>query len=110
MRRLLAVFFGILLGGGLVYTAFEYHVVRTEETVHFVPKKQAGLTDPYVDIREWGAAEWKDHAVLAENLVANGQGELITNSISNGFFNDFVSPFLNEPAEQKRDWWKPSEN
>ncbi len=105
MRRLFAVLFGVMLGGGLVYAAFEYHLVRTEERFFVIPKKQAGLVDAYVDIRDWSASQWRDHPVLAENLIADGHGDLVTGSIAGGLFDDFISPLQKNASEASKRWW-----
>ncbi len=108
MRRLFTVLFGVVLGGGLVYVAFEYHLVRTDENMFLVPKKHADLADPYVDIRDWSASQWKDHPVLAENLIADGHANLVGGSIAGGLMEEFVAPFMKEPKESSGNWWKPN--
>jgi len=105
MRRLLAVLFGAMLGGGLVFAAFEYHLVRTDETYHLVPKKQAGLTDAYVDIRDWPASEWNEHTTLAEDLIAAGHGDLVGGSIASGLLDDIIAPFQQDASEATQRWW-----
>jgi hypothetical protein len=110
MRRILAMLFGVMLGGGLVFAAFEYHLVRADKTFHLVPKKQAGLVDAYVDIRDWSASQWKDHAVLAENLIADGHGDLVGGSIAGGLLDDFIAPFQQNASESTQRWWNSGQN
>lgn len=82
MRRLGAVLFGVLLGGGLVWFGFHYHVVRTGEGLLYVPKTSATLVDTYVDIRDWSAEEWQDHPDLIAAVVKDGREELIVQPTS----------------------------
>ncbi len=110
MRRLIAIMTGMLLGGVLVYVAFEYHVVRTDKTVYLIPKRSAGLTDAYVDIRDWTASQWKDHPVLVENMIADGHGELVGGSFAGGLLNEFVAPFTQDGQSTKRPWWRSNDD
>ena len=84
MGRLLSLGAGILLGGVLMYLSFTYHIVVTEQTYYFVPKKQIQLTEVYVDIRTWDAQEWTRHPRLAEAMIAAGHGELVKQSVQDG--------------------------
>ena len=105
MRRLFAVLFGVMIGGGLVFIAFEFHVVRTKETFYLVPKKQSGLADSYADIRSWKPAQWKEHSELAQNLTASGRGHLIGDSLTDGLFQDFLAPLWDDSSNSKKNWW-----
>jgi len=78
MRRLGTLIFGMLLGGGLVYTSYQYHVVRTGDQFLVIPKLSPTLVDPYVDIRDWTAEDWRRHVKLAEALIAQGHERLLT--------------------------------
>lgn len=106
MRRLFAVLFGMMVGGGLVYVAFEYHVVRTEESFLLVSKQRANLSDAYVDIRDWKASDWKEHTQLAQNLTADGYGHLAGASFARGLYGDIVAPLLPGSSDSKSSWWR----
>lgn len=98
MRRLFALLIAAAVGGGIVFTAFQFHVVRSDERVLFVPKRQANLHDAYVDIRGWGYREWGDHPVLSENLVASGHGDLVARSATDSLFRGLFDNFRDKPA------------
>lgn len=80
MRRLLTYLLAMVAGGGIVFAAFEYHIVRTDEQVLLVAKKQADWRDAYVDIRGWTGRDWTDHPNLVKDLTAAGHGNLIIGS------------------------------
>lgn len=93
MRRLLAILFGVLLGGGIVYAAFEYHVVRTKERFLLVRKQKSAWRDAYADVRAWTPREWTDHKELTRNLIADGYGEYVPRSPTENFFHDLFGGF-----------------
>jgi len=82
MRRLFTLFFGVLVGGALVFFGFNYHAVRANEGFLFVPKREATLDGFYVDIREWGVSDWNEHPRLAAALVEHGRSDLVKKSVS----------------------------
>ena len=93
MRRLTAAFLGIILGGGLVYGLFQFHLVRADEGWLIVPKPQASMNEPFADVRQWDAAEWADHPQLIEALIAHGRGDLVKRSVSNGLIRGLFPKF-----------------
>lgn len=93
MRRLFAVMFGAFVGGGLVFAAFQYHVVRTDDRFLVVSKQQTTWREAYVDIRGWTARDWNAHRELGRDLVAAGHGQLVTRSTADGFFKDLLGGF-----------------
>ena len=106
MRRLFALLFGMLLGGALVFTAFRYYLVRAgEKEFLLVPKQQAELTDAYVDVRKWDAAEWQKHPKLAEALTRYGRPDLIKRPVD-GWLEDLwrslEGKVLSPPDGQER--------
>jgi hypothetical protein len=80
MSRIGALIFGILVGGGLVYGALNYHVVRTESGHEFIPKKEMSFDETYVDARNFGLADWAKHADLAQAILKADKGHLINES------------------------------
>jgi hypothetical protein len=94
MRKLLLFVVGMIVGGGMVCFAFEYHVVRTQNGVVLIRKKPAGLGDQYVDVRNWRPSDWQAHPQLVEAVVANGHGDLIGPS-SNELLHDLLHKFGN---------------
>ena len=96
MRRIGAILFGILVGGGLVFAAFQLHVVRAAEGLVIVPKQQPVLTDAFADIRDWSRDDWQQHPVLVQNLIADGRSDLVAGSMTEGMLRDLVSPLFNK--------------
>jgi hypothetical protein len=80
MRRFSVLLLGIMLGGGLVYTAFHYHVVRTADEWLLVPKRQAAFSDAYADVRQWSLNEWRRHPDLVQALLAKGRQDVMFGS------------------------------
>jgi hypothetical protein len=93
MRRLMALMFGVVIGAATVYTAFQYHVVRSDQRVLLVPKQRADWHEAYVDIRPWTFREWDEHPVFAQNMVVSGHGDLVIRSATDGLFRGFFDSF-----------------
>ncbi|HTI50950.1 MAG TPA: hypothetical protein VL475_08365 [Planctomycetaceae bacterium] len=86
MRRVFTLLMAAVVGGGVVYTAFQYHVVRAEKRVLLVPKQRADWHDAYVDVRGWTHREWGEHADLSRNLVTSGHGDIVSRSVTDELF------------------------
>lgn len=80
MRRLMVFFLGMVVGGGLLYTAEHYHLVRAQDGFHWIPKMELKLAATYVDIRNFTPADWARHADVAMAITQAGQGQLLENS------------------------------
>ena len=99
MRKLLAALFCMMVGGGLVYFAFQYHLVRAADDYALFPKVSAGLTDTYADVRSWDAAEWRRHPALVRALVKQGRSDLVVAPAARGLLNDLLRPFRSAEHE-----------
>jgi hypothetical protein len=88
MSRLGCVVLGILVGAGLVYGALNYHVLRTEQGVEFVPKLSATFDETYIDVRQFGVSDWADHEQVARAVVKSGKDHILrdaaTRSVQEG--------------------------
>jgi hypothetical protein len=93
MRRIIALFVGIVLGGTVMYLSFQYHLVRSEKGFALIKKRSTSLQDVYVDIRHWGFPEWKAHPALAEAVFASGRSDLVGHVHREGVFKEFFSRF-----------------
>ena len=93
MRKLLAALLCMALGGGLVYAAFQYHLVQAPDEYVLVPKISAGLADTYVDVRAWNATEWQRHPGLVRALLKKGRADLIAVPSARGLLQDLLRPF-----------------
>lgn len=98
MRRIITLCFGVLLGCGLMYMGFQYHLVRTDDEFLLVPKKQTALRDAYVDVRGWTHRDWKEHEELVRDLGAAGHGRVVSSSVAEDFIHDILGSFRGEDA------------
>lgn len=77
MRRLPTFICGMVVGGLLLYGALNYYLVNARDGLHLIPKLSATLAGTYVDTRQFGVAEWADHADLAMALEKAGRRDLL---------------------------------
>jgi hypothetical protein len=98
MRRLIALVVGAAIGGGCVFAAFYFHVVRTDKTVLLVRKQRADWHDSYVDIRGWSSRDWHAHQELSHNLTATGRGDLVGRSMGDQLFRGLFDSFRESPG------------
>jgi len=78
MRKLLLFVVGMVVGAGLMTFAFKYHVMYSKDGLVLIPKQQAGLSDLYVDVRNWKSSDWQAHPEFVRSLAAHGRTDLIT--------------------------------
>jgi hypothetical protein len=90
MRRITTLLFGAFFGGLAVVLAFNYHIVRTPDTLLIVAKQHATLTDTYADVRSWSVNDWNTHNILSQNIIKAGHGDLITKSVAGGLIDDVL--------------------
>ena len=80
MKRLTTFIFGMLIGALLYHGALHYHLLRSSQGFHVVPKITPRLGGAYVDARSFGPAEWAQRPDLVAALLKNGQGQLMEDS------------------------------
>ncbi|SMP39020.1 hypothetical protein SAMN06265222_101235 [Neorhodopirellula lusitana] len=78
------LFFGMILGAGLMYGAIHYHVVRGDDGVFLVPKVTNELHDVYVDIRGFTLEDWRTHKPLAAAIMKSDKSELLSDTTLGG--------------------------
>jgi hypothetical protein len=93
MGRLQSFLFGLVLGGAAMFGALQYHVVRAEDGLHFIPKVAPGLQDVYVDIRHFGVEDWDRHRSLAMSLLHANKSDLMKDSAT-GYLRDSLDNAL----------------
>jgi len=101
MRRLFALLIAAAVGGGIVFTAFQFHVVRSDDRTLFVPKRHADWHDAWVDVRGWDYREWGEHPVLSENMIASGHGDLVARSAADSLFRGLFDSFRDKGSGSK---------
>lgn len=98
MNRLSWLFMGVVLGGGLVYGSLNYHVLRTDKGVEFVPKASATFEETYLDIRNFGVSNWAEHDKVAQAVVKAGKEDLLKDAASHSLqrgVNSLIQRFNN---------------
>lgn len=80
MSRPGAFVLGMVVGAGLLWGVMHYHVVRSGDGFFFVAKVQKGLSDPYVDIRDFTLRDWEKHRPVAAALIRSKQSHLVGDS------------------------------
>lgn len=90
MGKVIAGVVGLVLGAAGVLFSYNYHVVRAEKEWLCVPRKQAGLSDVYADIREWRPGDWQEHGELVRSLVAHGRGDLVVAPAARNMLDDLL--------------------
>lgn len=89
---------GFICGAGLLYGAMSFHVVMAKDGLHVIPKASAALKDTYVDIREFGFTEWKDHPELAASLVKADRADLMQSSAVDSIHRSLDGLLSKEPS------------
>jgi hypothetical protein len=80
MSRFSWFFAGVLVGAVGVYTSLHYHVVRTDEGVHLVPKVASTFSETYVDVRDYSVSDWSKHKTLLAAVVKAKKHDLLKDS------------------------------
>ena len=95
MGRLSFMFLGIIIGGGAIFGAFNYHLLKTSTGLELCPKRSASLSETYIDIRNFTAADWASHPALSADIVAAEKQHLMGESPTTAVENS-VHQILNE--------------
>ncbi len=77
MGRMGSFLFGVAVGAALVFGSLKYHVLRAQDGLHVVPKVTSTFEDAYVDIRQFGPADWNEHRTLVAGLIKANKEDLI---------------------------------
>ena len=80
MGRLGIFVCGFLIGGLTVFLSLHYHIVRAHDGWHPIRKVIPRFTETYVDIREFGMAQWQQHPGLMAAIVKAEKHELLGNA------------------------------
>jgi len=93
MRRLMTFFLGMITGGALLLGAMNYHLIRAQDGLHFVPKISPKLAAAYVDIRDFTIADWAKHSDISAALIRAEKGTLMKSSAT-GALQEKIDQFL----------------
>ncbi len=89
MRKLLLFVTGMMVGAGLMGFAFKYHVMYAKDGLVLIPKQQAGLSDLYVDVRNWKPTDWQAHTELVHSMMAQKRTDLMP-APDNDFMHELI--------------------
>ena len=95
MKRLSGFLVGVVVGGGLVFGAQRYHVLRTEQGLEVVPKLSGNFSDCYVDIRKFSSDDWSQHKELAAAIIGAKKEHIFHDSAADAV-REKMSGFLDE--------------
>jgi hypothetical protein len=96
MSRIWSFLIGMAAGALLLYTAMNFHVLRSRDGFHLVVKRPARLSESYVDIREFGMADWTSHPQIATALVQANKQHLLGDSATRSIHQS-LNQLLPEP-------------
>jgi hypothetical protein len=85
MKRFSTFALGVFFGAAGMFLSMNYHLVRSKEGFHLVPKLAAKFEQPYVDIRNFSLQDWQNHQALAVAIMKANKGNLMQESTLNGF-------------------------
>lgn len=100
MGRLTALIIGIVVGGLLMLFSFNYHVVRTSETVLVVPKTTTQLQGAYVDITGWKSSDWIEQKAFTKAMIDAGHGDLVQTSVTKDLMDRVLGGIGNASSKQ----------
>jgi hypothetical protein len=85
MKTIIRLIVCLLLVIGWGLAALSLHVVRTADTIPItlVTKERFGITDTYVDTREWTLNDAAQHPLLVQKLVNVGKADLLKHVVEN---------------------------
>jgi hypothetical protein len=77
MGRLFWLVAGAAIGGGLMYGAFNYHVLKTDKGFELIPKRTPSLTECYMDVSKFTVTDWGGHPDLSADITAAEKSHLL---------------------------------
>ena len=89
----------MVVGGALVYMALHYHLIRGADGMHLVRKSNVTLSDTYVDIRDFGPRDWRDHPQAAAATIGSGKESLMQSAADQTLLNG-LDRLLGDPNRQ----------
>lgn len=107
MSRLKYLVLGAILGGTAVFVGLKYHVVRSNDGFHLVPKLESSFAQAYVDIRGFGINEWNENRMLAAAIVKAKQDNLLRESAADHIADEMgsiLNRLSNTATEATQNW------
>jgi hypothetical protein len=91
MGRIGTFILGIIVGAAGVVVSENYYIVRSQESVHLVPKIAARLEFPYRDIRNYTYDDWQNDQALALAIMKSQKQDLMVETGLNQMQHQFDS-------------------
>lgn len=85
MNRVFIFFLGVIVGAFAHYGALNYHVVRADDGYHLIPKISSGMTETYVDIRQFEPSDWNQHKTLESAIKQADKSGLLQATATTSF-------------------------
>lgn len=104
MRRINSFLAGVVVGAASLAIVTHYHVVHGKEGIFVVRKVQNNLSDIYVDTRQFTAADWMEHRMLALAIMQADKGEMFSDASMDGFranLREYVGSWLDGDSRQR---------
>ena len=95
MGRFYTFVLGLVLGFVLYHTVVTYHLVYANDGFHLIAKSPPRFAEAYVDVRQFGAAEWLKHPELVLAINQSGQQQILGEAVERG-----VGDLVNEQLEK----------
>lgn len=89
MNRLSVFFLGVIVGAVSLYMTENFYIVRSQESVHLIPKVASKLEFPYRDIRKYTVEDWQKDPSLGLAIVKSKKQDLMVESGINGMQQKF---------------------
>ncbi len=91
MGRISTFLMGIVVGAVGIVVSENYYIVRSNESIHLVPKIAARLEIPYRDIRQFTVQDWQNNQSLALAIIKSQKQDLLAETGLNNMQRQFES-------------------
>ncbi len=83
MGRLYTFLLGVVVGFGLYHAALHFHVVYAADGLHLIAKQPPRLAEMYVDVRQFGWADWQKRPALLLAIQKSGKPHILGDAARN---------------------------
>lgn len=95
MNRFSTFLLGIVLGALLMFVGLKYTIVRANSGFYLVNKATATLSTAYVDIRDFGASEWREYVALGADIT-NSDDRQLQEEVAKSLVGNSIDSLWNE--------------
>jgi len=83
MNQMSSFLLGVVVGSVAIFGAMHYHVVHSSDGFHMIARISPKLSNPYVDVRKFTAADWQKHHELAMASLRANKGKMVQEPTAN---------------------------